>query len=196
MGCYYLMRHIISKALIDKWMERIGSLRNVNGVVYITGGTTSIYKGWRDSTMDIDFNSVPEIINLTKEIANLKNELEINIEQVLPHDFIPHIDGWETRSEYIRSVNDVHFYHYDFFGQALSKILRDHGNDRLDLDMMVKYKAINIEELKKHFDSIQDNLWKYSHIDKKHFESVVLLFCKKYTIKKEKPKPKSNSFKM
>jgi hypothetical protein len=87
----------------------------------------------------------------------------------LPSHFIPPIPGWEHRSIFIGREGAASFYHYDPYGQALSKIERDHARDRGDVMAMLERGLISRDKLLHYFDMIKSELYKYPAIDAEAF---------------------------
>ena len=50
---------------------------------------------------------------------------------------MPALPGWKERSKFIEKEGSLEFYHYDFYGQALSKIERWHARDEADVAWML-----------------------------------------------------------
>src|SRR5438876_934626 len=110
-------------------MQELGESATGPGKVYITGGATALLLGIRAQTIDVDIKLDPEPAGVFEAVSELKERLAVNVELAAPDHFIPPIPGWQDRSEFIARYGLVDFYHYDFYGQALSKILRGHPTD-------------------------------------------------------------------
>lgn len=82
------MRHATSLENIRQVMQAIGSRIRQPLKVYFTGGTTCVLKGWRDSTVDIDLKPVPDLGKVYDVIAQLKEELSLNIETAARGNFL------------------------------------------------------------------------------------------------------------
>ena len=132
------MRELANKERIVEFMRLLGRRSHSEVRVYFTGGTTAVLRGWRDSTVDIDLKFVPETDELFRALAELKEQLQINIELASPPDFIPLLPGWEDRCQYIGREGKISFFNYDPYSQALSKIERGHDQDELDVRSMVR----------------------------------------------------------
>jgi hypothetical protein len=59
--------------------------------IYLTGGSTAVLEGWRDSTIDVDLRFGPESDELMRALPALQDRLGINIELASPPDFIPEL---------------------------------------------------------------------------------------------------------
>lgn len=77
-------------------MVALGKQVRGKGRIYFTGGATAVLYGWRPMTIDIDIKPEPEPAGLFEAIAELKEELEINVELASPDQFIPVIPGGVT----------------------------------------------------------------------------------------------------
>src|SRR5439155_661057 len=120
------MRAETDKAKLEAFMAALGKRVRGEGRIYLTGGATALLHGWRRMTVDIDLKPDPEPAGLFEAIAQLKEELDINVELASPDDFIPALSGWRERSVFVARHGRLDFYHYDLYGQALSKLQRRH----------------------------------------------------------------------
>jgi hypothetical protein len=170
------MRSETDKAKLMAFMTALGERVRGNGRIYLTGGATALLHGWRSMTIDIDLKSDPEPPGFFEAIAQLKNELDINVELASPDDFIPAIPGWRERSLHIARHGPLDFYHYDPYGQALSKLQRGHARDLLDVRSMLRDGLIRSDRLQEMFDSIEPDLIRYPAIDPASFRAAVAEF--------------------
>lgn len=147
------------------------------GRVYFTGGATALLFGWRDATIDIDLQIVPESDKFFRALPGLKDKLQVNIELASPSHFIPELPGWIERSPFIGQEHSLSFYHYDLYAQALSKIERSHQRDRQDVCQMIRRGLISPSQLSELFEKIFPLLYKYPAIDpaafRRNLESVL-----------------------
>jgi hypothetical protein len=146
-------------------MRALGQGARGPGRVYLTGGTTAVLEGWRESTVDADLKLDPEPDGLFEAIRTIKDDLDVNIELAAPDDFIPPLPGWRDRSRHIATHGDVDFYHYDFYAQALAKIERGHDRDLLDVREMIRRGMVEPAELERLFGEIEPRLVRYPAID-------------------------------
>jgi len=148
-------------------MQLLGEAAAVPAVVYLVGGATALLLGWRTSTIDIDLKMIPEDDSLYRAISRLKEELSINVELASPGDFVPPLPGWEERSVFIRKEGSVTFRHYDFYGQALSKIERGHARDLQDVRELRSRNLVDPPRLLTMFDLIEPDLIRYPAVDRR-----------------------------
>jgi hypothetical protein len=128
------MRELTGRDSLARFMRALGAAATDTTRVYFTGGATAVLLGWRDTTIDIDLELVPDRDELLRAIARLKDQLQVNVELASPAHFIPPLPGWESRSAFIAQEGRVSFYHYDFYAQALAKIERGHAQDYPAID--------------------------------------------------------------
>ena len=168
------MRHLATIEHIFKFFTEFSKGIKEPAQVYITGGASSIIKGWRQSSLDIDFIFSPELDDFYRAIPKLKDELKLNLEISTPYHFIPELPGWKDRSEYIITEGRVTFYHFDFYSQALSKIERNHPNDSIDVNGMIEMGLIQKSRLLGMFEDVKDRFFKYPNINVNQLESKLL----------------------
>jgi hypothetical protein len=156
---------------LRSFLERLGRGSSGAGSVFVVGGGSAIFYGWRASTVDVDLKLDPEPPGAFELIRRLKDELAINIELASPDHFIPPVSGWRERSVFIACYGEVNFYHYDFYTQALAKIERGSARDLADVHGMIQAGLVELARLSWAFDSIQSDLVRYPGIDEQAFRA-------------------------
>src|SRR5580658_7148369 len=132
------MRSEADKTRIADFMAAVGKRVSGEGSIYLAGGATAVLHGWRSMTIDVDLKPDPEPRGFFEALAALKDELDVNVELACPDQFIPAIPGWRERSLFIGRFGAIEFFHYDPYGQALSKLQRGHERDLHDVRSMLK----------------------------------------------------------
>jgi len=158
-------------------MVAVGNRVGGEGCIYLTGGATAVLHDWRPMTIDVDIKPDPEPRGLFEAIAAIKDELDLNVELASPDHFIPAVPGWRERSLFIAQHGQVQFFHYDPYGQALSKLQRGHDRDLRDVKAMLKEKMVHVERLLEMFAQIEPHLIRYPAIDPASFRGAVQRFC-------------------
>lgn len=171
------MRAETDKAKLEAFMVALGKRVRGAGSIYLTGGATAVWYDWRSMTIDVDIKPDPEPAGLFEAIAVLKDELDINVELASPDQFIPAVPGWRERSIFIARQGHVEFFHYDFYGQALSKLQRRHERDLRDVRSMLGAGLITEARLLEMFACIEAQLIRYPAIDPASFRAAVRRFC-------------------
>ena len=171
------MRSEMDKAKLELFMAALGQRVRGAGTIYLTGGATALWYGWRAATIDVDIKPDPEPAGLFEALAMLKHELDINIELAAPDQFIPAVAGWRERSLFIARHGSIEFFHYDPYGQALAKLSRSHPRDIHDVRSMLASELITIIGLREKFESIKPQLIRYPALDAETFRVNVQRFC-------------------
>jgi hypothetical protein len=172
-----LMRGETDKAKLERFMHALGAATRGPARVFLTGGGTALLAGWREMTVDIDITAIPEPSGFFEAIAELKNTLDVNVELASPHDFIPELPGWQSRSLFIARHGEIDFFHYDFCAQALAKIERGHVRDLMDVGAMLDRELITREVLWEMFLKIEPELIRYPGIEPAIFRAAVMEVC-------------------
>ena len=167
------MRELTTRDTLGRFMQALGQSARDSARVYFTGGATALLLGWRDTTIDIDVELVPDRDELLRAIATLKEQLQINVELASPAHFIPALPGWEDRSPFIAQEGRLAFYHYDLYAQALAKIERGHAQDRRDVAAMLAERRVLPERLRQLFEAIVGDLHRYPAIDPRAFRQAL-----------------------
>lgn len=140
--------------------------------VYLVGGGTAVYVGWRNASVDVDLCSDEETV--FRNIQRIKEQLAMNIEFARPEDFVPPLRGSADRHLFIETVGRVSFYHYDPYAQILSKIVRGFQRDLDDAHAFIQNRMVEAGKLKSLVSSIPESAYaKYPNLSKRAVESAV-----------------------
>lgn len=115
------MRRLATAERIRSFLSRLGAAAREPTTAYLTGGSTAVLLGWRDSTIDINLKLVPHSGSLLRVVPRLKDELEINVELASPDLFIPVPPRWEDRSPWEATEGMLVVRHFDLTAQAMAK---------------------------------------------------------------------------
>ena len=124
----------------------------------------------------MDLKLDPETKAIFEGIAKIKERLAINVELASPDLFLPPLPGWRERSEFIARKGLVEFFHYDFYAQALAKLLRGYSTDLGDVRSYVALGKVAPKRLWSLFESIGGDLIRYPAIDPSEYERIVMEF--------------------
>jgi hypothetical protein len=172
------VRSTATKEKILLLIRELGKRAHGPGKIYLVGGSSIVLlEAGRDSTIDVDLKLDPEPAGIFEAIADLKNELDLNIELAAPDQFIPALPGWQERSQLIETVGQVEFLHYDFYGQALAKLDRGHDRDQADVNSMMERELVEPKELLRLFESIYAKLIRFPAINPDRFRQIVETAC-------------------
>ena len=86
------MRQRVDQQRIELFLQQLGRQFVGPGRVYLVGGTTMVYEGLRQNTLDIDLAleiADEDHSRFISAVRMLKEQLSLNIEEASPADFIP-----------------------------------------------------------------------------------------------------------
>lgn len=152
------MRQRVGQPEIEQFLVEVGRTRQP-GRLYLVGGAALVHAGIRSGqTLDIDIQITADPTNLTAQIAQLKQRLNMNIEFASPGDFMPLPAHWEARSQFIKRYNQVDAFYFDWYSIALSKAQRVNPQDMVDLQLLVQKGFIDVIELDKLYQDVLNKI--------------------------------------
>jgi len=116
-----------------------------------------VFEGFRQQTLDIDVVievAAEEHADLIQAIRELKEGLDVNVEEASPADFIPLPSGYQHRHQFIDRFGGLEVFHFDLYSVALSKIERGQTKDFEDVLSLLKARRINWGRLEGYFHEI------------------------------------------
>lgn len=151
------MRPPIDRLRVHYFLVKLGMAFRHPARLYLVGGTTLVYEGLREQSLDIDISY--EVADeyeaeFAQVIRRLKDELQINVEQASPGDFIPLPSGWKERAKHVGRFGQVDVFHFDLYSTALSKIERGREGDYQDVMSILRAGQIDLQELREAFNNI------------------------------------------
>ena len=167
------MREAVTEPRLRAFMRAIAAEARQAGRIYLTGGSSAVLRGWRESTLDVDITIVPENDRILRAIADVKERLQVNVELASPADFVPPLRGWEERSMFIAREGLISFHHFDFYTQALSKLERAHRKDLMDVDAIVRDGLVEPKRLLALFVEAEPQLYRYPALDPRSLRAAV-----------------------
>jgi hypothetical protein len=159
------MRSPATLGAIENFLSGLASRARGPGRIYLVGGATAVLHGWRESTIDIDLKAEPEPPGFFEAIAAIKDELSVNVELASPDHFLPELPDWRDRSLFIARHNELDFFHYDPYSQALAKLERGHPRDLADLAGFVSSMLVDPAKLRDLFNAIRGQLIRFPAVD-------------------------------
>jgi len=148
----------VDRYRIEQFLKRLGEQFHKPGRVYLVGGTTMVFEGFRAQSLDIDltFEVAPSDHGaMIQAIRELKDQLALNVEEVSPGDFIPLAEGYRERAVFINRYGQIDVYHFDLYATALSKIARGTEEDLNDVLALLQAKRVDMVLLEKYFAEIR-----------------------------------------
>ncbi len=114
--------------------------------VFLVGGGTAVLAGWRSSTIDADLHADDEAV--FRDIQDIKERLQVNVELARLGDFVPALAGTEARHVLLATIGRVSFYHYDPYAQLLSKVVRGFRKDMQDAESFIASGMVDPERFR------------------------------------------------
>jgi len=151
------MREQVDRQRIEIFLQRLGRQFTLPGRVYLVGGTTLVYEGLRQQTLDIDITfdvADKDHSRFVMVVRELKESLSLNIEEASPAEFIPLPAGYRERSQFVGRYGQLDVFHFDLYSTALSKIERGTENDFADVLSLLRNERLEMTKLAAHFEEI------------------------------------------
>ncbi len=153
------MRQRCDRQGIEQFLQSLGRRFTRTGRLYLVGGTTMVYEGYRRQTLDINIGF--EVDNrdhsaFVEAVRDLKERLSLNIEEASPAEFIPLPSGYRERSPFIGRYGQLEVFHFDLYSTALSKIERGTESDLDDVLSLLRSGRIELAVLTGYFEEIMD----------------------------------------
>jgi hypothetical protein len=143
--------------------------------VYFVGGGTAVYLGWRSSSIDVDLFSDQDVV--FRDIQEIKERLNINIEFARPEDFVPPLKGTADRHVFIDAVGSIMFYHYDPYAQLFSKVVRGFRRDIEDALKFVRSGMVDLGRFRSLVTAIPDSAYvRYPSLSRAEVEKAIERF--------------------
>ncbi len=157
--------------LLVKELARAAPRRRAHRL-YLVGGGTAVYLGWRRSSIDVDLYSDHD--SLFRNIQEIKERLNINVEFARPEDFVPPLKGTEDRHVFIDRMGSISLFHYDPYAQLLSKVVRGFQKDLDDAREFVRSGMVDVERFRVLVKTIPDSRYaKYPNLTRSAVEKAV-----------------------
>lgn len=151
------LRPSVDQQRIMEFLRQLGEQSRAAGRIYLVGGSTVVFEGYRSRTLDIDLTletSPAEEERLVRALRELKDKLSVNVELVSPGDFIPLPSGYRERSEFVGRFGRLDVFHFDLYSTALSKIERGTEQDFADVLALLKARRVEWATLEQCFHEI------------------------------------------
>ncbi len=140
--------------------------------VFLVGGGPAVLEGWRESSIDADLYAAQD--DIFRDVQTIKERLRLNIELVRPEDFVPPLDGSDTRHVFIETVGSVSFYHYDPYAQLLSKVVRGFARDLIDAKALVANGMVDPDRFRNLVEDIPESVYsKYPRLSPQAVRAAV-----------------------
>jgi hypothetical protein len=150
------MRNELTRERLRALMQELARTapRGKSHCVYLVGGGTAVYAGWRPASIDADlFSDHDEVF---RDIQGIKERLQVNVEFARPEHFVPELPGTANRHVLIETIGPVTFYHYDPYAQILSKVVRGFARDVSDARQFIRSGMVDPDRLRTLVEAIPE----------------------------------------
>jgi hypothetical protein len=150
-------RSDVTRGRIEELLRAIGVAFRHPCKLYLSGGEGLVWRGLRGFTLDVDvvYEVDPAHHDAwIRTIRELKERLDVNIEEASPADFIPLPPGSADRAESVGRFGQVEVFLLDPYAVALSKLARGHEQDVADVRAMTAAGVVDAAALRRHFEAI------------------------------------------
>lgn len=168
------MRADATAERIRRLLEALGQRARPGARAYLAGGASAVLCGWRDSTRDVDLTLEGDVDSVLRAIAELKDQLDINVELAGPQDFLPAPPDWRERSVSVGNFGELSVFHTDFALQALAKLQRGFDQDLQDVRAMIGRGLTSGEQIRATFAAIEDQLYRTPTVDPNRLRAAAL----------------------
>ena|SRR5712692_3826838 len=151
------LRPAVSRERVEVFLRQLADHYRRPARLYLVGGTTLVFEGYRQQTLDVDVAievSGEAHGELMAALRKIKDALNINIEEVSPGDFIPLPGGYADRHIFIGRYGQVDVFHFDLYSASLSKIERGRQQDLEDVVALLQHDRLEWSRLESMFREI------------------------------------------
>jgi uncharacterized nucleotidyltransferase DUF6036 len=139
------LRQAVNRERISLFLREVGQRYHRLARLYLVGGTSLVFEGYRERTLDVDLTievSADGHAELIQALQEIMLSLDINIEEASPGDFIPLPAGYADRHIFLGRYGQVDVFHFDLYSNALSKIERGRRQDLADVVILLNHDRI------------------------------------------------------
>ena len=104
-------REDATRTIIAAFVRELGRRFSGRGRLYLAGGASLVYQGFRPHTVDIDYRVELEAGDDSRFIQALRaaqRTVPLNVEPASPADFVPLPAGWQERSQFLTQEGGLH----------------------------------------------------------------------------------------
>ncbi len=174
------MREELTRERLISLMKELARTAPRGGTyrVYLVGGGTAVYLGWRRSSIDVVLFSEQQAV--FEDIQTIKERLNVNIEFARPEDFVPPQNGTLNRHIFVDTIGSIAFYLYDPYAQLLSKVVRGFQRDLEDAREFVRRGMVDPKRFRSLVAAIPNSAYaRYPSLSRGGVEEAVETFLTK-----------------
>lgn len=139
---------------LTHFLTRLGESYPHPAAIYIFGGSAILWLGGQRNTGDIDYITAPASASLREAISQTAAELDLDLEESSPAEFMPLPAGAETRHELIGTFGQIQAYLFDPYSMAVMKIDRAFDTDMEDVAFLLRAGHISLSALERYIEDV------------------------------------------
>ena len=133
---------------IWQFLVRLGETLTEPAELYVFGGSALLLVGGRRNTADIDYSLRSNTLDVCRQIiAQVAAELQVDVEESEPSEFLPLAPGADARNELLGRFGQLTAYILDPYSIAAMKIDRAFPSDMQDVRTLVSLGKIDLPRL-------------------------------------------------
>ena len=147
----------VTAAALRSFLKRLGERYGGSAELYFLGGGALCLLGSPRVTADVDYTyatAPEEDASFRAAVAELANEMQLDVEDVPIAEFVPLPPGAYERRESLGRFGNVEAFIFDPYSIALSKIARGFEADLEDVIFMLREGLIEFDELERFFEQV------------------------------------------
>ena len=151
------LRQVVNRERITLLLGEVGQRFHRPARLYLVGGTSLVFEGYREGTLDVDLTievSADGHSELIRALQEIILALDMNIEEASPGDFIPLPAGYADRHIFVGRYGQVDVFHFDLYSTSLSKVERGRRQDLDDVVALLHHDRIEWARLESMFREI------------------------------------------
>ena len=139
---------------LSQFLARLGERYAHPASIYIFGGSAILWLGGQRYTGDIDYSVSPSSTALREAVAQTAAELDLDLEESSPAEFMPLPAGADARHELIGTFGQIRAYLYDPYSMAVMKIDRAFDTDMEDVAFLLAAGRIDLNTLGRSIEEV------------------------------------------
>jgi len=150
-------RSDVTRERIEELLRAIGSTFRHPCRLYLSGGDGLVWRGLRRFTHDVDISYEVDPIHHSewiRTVRELKDRLDVNIEEAHPGDFVPLPPESAARAQSIGRFGQVDVFLLDPYAVAMGKLGRGHDRDIADIRSMLAAGVLDAATLRRHAEAV------------------------------------------
>ncbi len=146
---------ITSPEQIQHFLEELGRRWPEPAELYIFGGSALVLIGGARHTGDVDYTlNARDPEKFRQTIAALAVELDLDLEESVPAEFVPLPVGAEGRHQLIGRFGQLTAYIFDPYSIALMKIDRAFQTDMQDVQFLIRAGHVDLALLEQYVEDV------------------------------------------